>query len=220
MSSIDICQLGTSRVDPKTNVVKSQTSRGPEGEETFGELPHYQALGLTAVPWPPDDTGAAEGVVAEGAGGLPGVILGGRDSRTNAIVGNAKQGDTILHTTGPEQSAQLQLKEKKRQAVLATKDSKQKQIVLSLDGKADSVTIAAFGYIVQIQRDSGINLCSKNGKNGISITDDCVHIRGNVVLGGMVAIPAMAPMMGPVTGSPGGPASVPLIAAKGVTFGQ
>jgi len=220
MSSIDICQLGTSRVDPKTNVVKSQTSRGPEGEETFGELPHYQALGLTAVPWPPDDTGAAEGVVAEGAGGLPGVIIGGRDSRTNAIVGNAKKGDTILHTTGPEQSAQLQLKEEKRQAVLATKDTKQKQIVLSLDGKSDTVTLAAFGYVIQVQREDGVNICSRNGKNGITVNDDVVHIRGTVVLGGMAPVPGMALMMGPVTGSPGGQASVPLIAAKGVTIGQ
>lgn len=186
--SLDVCTLGTSRLDPRTNVIVTQTTRG---DESFGELPMYQCLGVTSVPWAPDDKGAAEGIVAEGVGGLKGAIIGGRDARNAKITGNAKPGDTIVHTTGPSQAAQLQLKEAKRQAVLATRDTENKQIVIMLDGNSDKVSIAAFGYGIQIARSTGISLTSANGQHGIEVTDAGVLIRGKVQAGGKGAPPGM-----------------------------
>jgi hypothetical protein len=188
--TIDVCTLGASHVDPRTNVIMTQTSRGPEGDEPFGELPTYSCLGVTSVPWDPDDNGAAEGIVVDGVG-TKGAIIGARDARNAKITGNAKPGDTIIHTTGPSQAAQLQLKEAKRQSVLCTKDTQDKQMVVMLDGKNDKVAVLAFGYVIQIDRDTGISLSSKNGQHGIEITDSGVLVRGKVQLGGKAAPPGM-----------------------------
>jgi hypothetical protein len=219
----DVGYIQESRVDPKTGVVMCKVTRDQQGELPIGELPLMQSVGMTAMPYGKsgegDATTTAEAVVLDNLGGFEAVVVGGRDHRTAKMVGAMKPGDTVLHTTGPNEVAQVQLKEKKRQAMLVTRRKNGEMMIINLDGAEDVVHIAAFKFVIQITPDGGIEMSSANGKNGITISDDVVWVRGNVVLGGATPIPGMALMIGPAIGSPGGPAGAPLIPAMGVAVG-
>ena len=65
------------------------------------------ALGLTAKPYPATAEGYVEAVLEDEVDGLDGLVIGARDLRTAKIVGNLKDGDTCLHSTGPQQAAQV-----------------------------------------------------------------------------------------------------------------
>lgn len=185
--------------------------------EPFGEVDMMQCLGVTSVPWPKDDKGHAEGVVIPGAGNRDGVIVGARDTRCAKIAGKLKPGDTVVHSTGPNQSAQLQLKEESRQAALATTDAAGKGMIVLLDGKAKEIQISGFGMLFKMSP-SGITLT--NGDATILMQGKTIALGGEVILGGLTPNPAQKLMTGPPTGSPGGPASVPLLPAMGVAVGS
>lgn len=187
--------------------------------EQFGEVESFQCLGVTSLPWPKTKEGYAEGLAIVGVGGRDAVIVGARDVRTLKIVGKMKPGDTVVHSTGPNQSAQLQLKEEKRQAVLATKDSGGFDMLIMLDGKNDACQILAGGNVVQMSKKDGIVLADSSG-GGIHIKDGVVRITGKeLMLPGAAPNPAFKLMAGPATGSPGGVATPPMIPVKGVTIG-
>lgn len=182
---LDIVTLGASSLDPDTNAVLVQAAQPVTDDsdaENFGEVPLIQCLGVTAMPYPTSAEGRCEGIVAGGIGGLDGCVLGARDTRTAKIAGNLKPGDTVVHSTGPQQAAQLQLKEEKRQAVLVTRGSDGKQILLSLDGKNDKVTVAAFGGVFEMTKDT-ISLMHPNGQSGLVIGSSGVQVVGKL-LGG------------------------------------
>jgi hypothetical protein len=187
--------------------------------EQYGELEMFQCLGLTSLPWPKTKEGYAEGLAIVNVGGRDAVIVGARDVRTAKIVGKMQPGDTVVHSTGPKQSAQLQLKEKNRQAVLATKDSGGFDMMVLLDGKNDEAQVIAGGNVFKLSKKDGIVLADSTG-GGIHIKDGVVRITGKeLMMPGAAPNPAFKLMAGPATGSPGGPASVPMIAVKGVTIG-
>jgi hypothetical protein len=171
------------------------------------------------LPAAPDDTGHSEAILAENVGGMPGVCIASWDTRAAPITANMKPGDTVLHSTGPNLSAQVQLKEDKRQVVLATTKVDKKQLLLVLDGKNEKFQLVVNGAMIQIDKSGAIDMCSPNGQNGITISNDSVWIRGSIQLGGATPNPALKLALCPPTGSPGGPASVPLIAAPGVNIG-
>jgi hypothetical protein len=221
MTILDIAQLGYAAPAETTGAPVAQAARevtGPDDLEQFGDVPMMQALGVSSLPYGPTSEGWAEGVIAEGVAGRPAVCVGGWDTRTARIVGNMKPGDTVVHSTGPSQAAQLQLKEEKRQAVLVSKDSDGTQMILVLDGKNDKFQIAARGAAIQIDKDGVIALSSRNGAHSIVLSDDGIQLLGKVHLGGTPAA-GVAVMLGPVTGSPGGAASTPMVASKSVTIG-
>jgi hypothetical protein len=189
---LKLATLNEGKVAPSTNAPVASCfdliGDDPNDREPLGDAPLMPCLGVTAIPYPPDADGHAEGIIATGVGGLPSVCIAGWDTRTHAIAGNAKPGDTILHSTGPSKAAQVQLKETKRQAVVVTRGTDNKQMMVLLDGKNDKIQIAGFGYIIELSQ-TGIELAA--GANGISINEDAVHIRGNVIVGGMVPPPGM-----------------------------
>src|SRR5690349_11024216 len=119
--NVDIAILGASSVDKKTGVVLWEPivpiTDGDADVEPFGLTAVYQALGFASMPFPKTSDGYAECLVVRHCGGRNAVCLGGRDTRTASVVGNMRPGDTVVHSTGPNQAAQLQLKEEKRQAV-------------------------------------------------------------------------------------------------------
>jgi hypothetical protein len=184
--------------------------------ESFGECEIMQCLGVTSLPSPKTKAGYAEGLAMEGVSGRDAVIVGARDVRTAKIVGKMKAGDTVVHSTGPNMCSQLQLKEEKRQAVLATKNTEGFDLMVLLDGKKDECQLIAGGNVIKMSKD-GISLIDSSGKGGIQIQDGVVRIIGELVLPGLSPNPGFKLMMGPPTGSPGGPASLPLMAVKGVT---
>lgn len=184
--------------------------------ESHGECQVYQSLGLSSMPWQKDDKGYAELLLARGIPGLNAVCLGGRDTRSAAIVGRMKPGDTVLHSTGPNQAAQIQLKEEKRQAVLLTEDASGFTMMVLLDGKNQKAQILASGAIIEVNKQGNISLFDASG-GGILIKDGNTHITGELICGNGQS--PFKGMLGPPTGSPGGPAAAPLTAVRGVSVG-
>lgn len=182
---IDIVTLDGVTLDPTTGaplVSAKQPITGDDDVEDFGDAPLMQCLGVSSAPYPKTDDGWCEGIIATGVGSRDAVCFGGRDTRTAKVIGKLAPGDTVVHSTGPNQAAQLQLKEAKKQAVLCTKGSDGKQILLVLDGKNDKVTLAAFGLAFNFDKATKtISLMSANGQNGLVIGDSGVQILGQVL---------------------------------------
>jgi hypothetical protein len=223
MSDAAIVLLGAARVTdkgvPLVQAVQPVTN-DQDDIEPLGDAEVFQCLGVTSIPWPKTKEGYAEGLAILNVGGRDVVLVGARDLRTAKIVGKMKPGDTVVHSTGPEQAAQLQLKEKSRQAVLATKDSKKETMLFILDGTEDEAMVIAAGNVFKMSRKDGVIISDASGKGGIQIKDGTVRILGTLMLPGSAPNPAFKLMMGPATGSPGGPASVPLFAVPGVVCGN
>ncbi len=184
--NIEIVTLDGVTIDPTSGaplVSAKQPITGDDDVEDFGDAPLMQCLGVSSAPYGKTDDGYCEGVIAAGAGSRDAVCLGARDTRTAKIIGKLAPGDTVVHTTGPNQAAQLQLKEAKKQAVLVTKGTDGKQILLVLDGKNDKVTLSAFGMAFNFDKSTKtISLMSANGQNGLVIGDSGVQLIGQLVL--------------------------------------
>lgn len=180
----------------------------------------FQALGVTSMPFPEDDNGRAEGMCVQGIAGRSNVFIGARDTRSSAIVGNAKPGDTILHSTGPQQAAQVQCKEEKRQVILATKNARKKGMAIIVDGDSGKVQITIPGMHFEMDGEEGSAILT-NGKASILLQGDTIALDGKVILGGTTPDPLnkfmVSTTVGPVpvpfaVGTAGQPAA----AAKGV----
>jgi hypothetical protein len=212
---LEIVKLGTSKLNSSTKAAQWQAVNDvgtePGDSEDFGDVDVIQCLGVTSLPWPADDLGFAEGVIVRNCGNRNAIALGARDIRVAGAIGNSKPGDTIVHSTGPNQAAQLQLKEEKRQVVLYTKDSEGVGMVAVLDGKNDQIQIAAFGMIFEMSKANGIKIDNGEGA-AIILQGQDIFLNGNVHHPGIP--PGMSLMCGPPTGSPGGPASVPMVPAQ------
>lgn len=201
MTELDIVELGATRVEGGSPLWQGVTKVSDEDgdEEPLGEGDVFQGLGLTSAPWPSDDSGKAEAVCVRGVAGRDTVYVGARDTRSASIVGNLKPGDTVVHSTGPQQAAQLQLKEKKRQAALVSKNSAGKTMVFLLDGEADKAQIVLAGMAFEMNAKEKTILLT-NGKASIIIDGDVIALDGVVVPGGTKPNPAMKFMVSPMVG--------------------
>ncbi len=217
MSDVDIAILGASHVTAEGVTVAQAVvplSDDTHDVEPFGEIDLMSCLGVSALPWPQDKTGHAECVIARNCGGRDAVGIGGRDTRSSKIVGKMKPGDTVVHSTGPNQAAQLQLKEEKKQAALVSEDSDGHTMMVILDGKNNRIQITGFGNMIELSP-KGINIVSVGD---VLINGETIAIAGSVILGGLKPNPAMKIMTG-VGPSPGGAASIPMVPAPGVSIG-
>lgn len=210
-----LCTLGRSKLDPDSNVLLVQCKDTPLSEDEsdapdFGEAADMSCLGVTARPYPADEDGNAEGVVLDDVPGIDGVLVGARDTRSASIVGTLAEGDTVLHSTGPQTASAVYCKEAKRQTVMRTKDTQDKDAVIMLDGVNDKAAIAAFGMSVQVSRSDGIVLT--DGTAAIQIKDGIVSITGKVVWGGRN-------VLGSVYGGPPGTPAASLVPIPGVFYG-
>jgi hypothetical protein len=199
---------------PQIQVVK------PVGDETndvepYGECDSMQALGVTAVPWPRDDKGKCEAVVATGCGGRDAIIIGARDNRCAGIYGKLDSGDTCVHTTGPDEVAQLLLKQKKRAAALTCKDSSGGTMLVSLDGKNNEFQILAFGMGFKFTKGEGVTITNGEGAQ-ILMQGDRIYLIGKVMTGGVAGNPAVKI----ATGTPAAMAAVGLAPAMGLDVGM
>jgi len=205
----DIVELGASVAKKGVALWQGSLRIGPESDdlEPLGDGDVYQGLGLTSLPYPADDSGKAEAVALRGVNGRPCTYVGARDTRSATIVGNLKPGDSVLHSTGPSQAAQVQCKEAKRQTVMASKDKDGKTIVALLDGSGSGkFQIVLAGMILELDAGAG-SFAVTNGKASIIMSGDTICLDGNVILGGKVADPvnkiAVAPGLPPVPTAPG-----------------
>ncbi len=212
----EVVKLGASEQNTTTKAVGWQCQNPITGEddfEDFGVVDVMQTLGVTSSPWPADDSGYAEALVIRGAGNRNAIAVGARDTRSAKAIGTCRAGDTVLHSTGPEQAAQVQCKELKRQVVLYTKDTEGTGMVVMLDGTNDKFQVLCRGAMIEIKPNGDLSLIGAGGAS-ILLQGDHIFLNGNVHLAGMP--PGMVLMAGPASGSPGGPSSVPLVPVLGV----
>lgn len=184
--NFDICQINTSKLDDTSKVPLIQAFvpiTGEDDYESFGEIASYQTLGVTVLPFPPDDSGFAEGIVLRDVGSFNGAIVGARDERCAAVVANMQPGDAILHSCDPKAKAQVRC-HANRQVALVTEGTDEKTIALVLDGSTDKVQIAAFGGLIQMSPD-GIALVAPDGKSSLLLNKDgSISLLGNAQIGG------------------------------------
>lgn len=192
---------------------------------SLDDVPHFQCLGVSAMPYQADDgnTDSAEAIVLRGDGCGDGVIIGMRDARTTDITGNMKPGDTVVHSTGPHKAAQLQLKEETRQACLITQSRRSKRHMgVFLDGEEDTITInCGSAGTIHISKANGMVLTDQKGRASIQLCNGQVIITGEaVILGGRV--PVMPLAMVPPGTVPTVPPAPPNLttAAQGVWIGK
>lgn len=215
----DIAILGASRLDKETlSALWScavPVANDVDDVDSIGDLDVFQALGVTSLPYPKDDDGYAEALVLRNVGGRNAVAVGARDTRSSAIVGKMKPGDTVLHSTGPEQAAQVQLKEEKRIAAVLTTDTDEVTIGIVLDGKNNKLQILARGACFEIDPDGDISLMAKGGAALLLQGSDCyinatLHLPG--MLPGHVLVQTPVPSGTPNTAG----APIPLVPVGGV----
>lgn len=204
---IEIVKLGASKLNGKTKSPQWQAvndiSEEDGDSEDFGDIDVLQGLGLTSMPWPAEGDSYAEGALIRNCGNRNGICIGARDTRSAVALGNVRPGDTVLHSTGPNQAAQVQCKEDKRQVVLFTKDSAGKGMVIVLDGKNDQIQIQGFGMIFEMSKENGIKIDTGKGAS-IMMDGEDVWINGNVhfkgIPPGMTLCASAVPVVG-VTGT-------------------
>lgn len=193
----DIYQLGACTVKKDGAFCIPQASLQlplDESGDTFevsnlGEGPIACALGVTALPAPPADNLAAEGVVIENIGGLTGCCVAAWDTRASDVAGELSPGDTCLHGTHPDATKRARFFAKENLAAVIVGND----LVLSLDRGNEVVTLTAFGNVLEITPDS-VKI-TQGGVDGspsafIQIKDGTIYLAGNVIMGaGAGAIP-------------------------------
>ncbi len=184
----DLVDLAGSSLDEGTNSLLVQAKGSALSEDgsdatDYGDVPFMCSLGVTARPFPADENGTAQGIIADDLPGIDGVCIGGRDTRTTKVFGNLSPGDTALHSTGPEEAAQVLCKEKDRQVAAVSKDSAGKNMIILMDGKNDKITISGFGQLIEMTRE-GISIAERGG-SGMLFQNGVAYVLGTVVLGGL-----------------------------------
>jgi len=209
MEGIDaeVVDAGFAKLDPETGELRINADAMLGA--TYDDTPVMSQLGVTAMPYPATDDGNAQMLVLTNIAGSNGICVGGNDTRTAKIVGNLKPGDTVVHSTGPQQAAQLQLKEEKRQCALVTKDDRKKDFGLFLDGKSVTGTFTVpKGGTIHITQDQGQVLVDNTGKASIQLVDGMIILCGQIIMGGRTPVGSVAGI------GPGGPEAL-----KGVFYG-
>lgn len=225
MTEIQTVWLNGGERDGTTNAPNAAaftpTGDDPLNEDNripVGTAPLMPCIGIVAMPYPPDERGHAEGIVALDVGGQPAVCIAGRDTRSFKVCAKMQPGDTGMMSTGPNNAAQVLCKEKKRQVVASVQKKNGKQIMVTLDGENESLQVLANGAIFEINKDGDINASSPNGAHGWSLTNQGSHFRGTVILGGMKPTFAVA-QVPPITGMVIPPGGGTVAAASGVWIG-
>jgi hypothetical protein len=157
--------------------------------EAYGPVDLIQTHGVASLPADPDDSGYCEGILIENFAGRPGIVIAARDTRCFSIFGKLSPGDTVVHSTGPNKSAQMLCKEKKKQVVLATIGPDGKQITCMVDGKNGQAQMQAFGFTLTIDK-NGIHL--EAGNCGLHVGPNGVQAVGACQFGGLI-IPPVGP---------------------------
>lgn len=195
---LEIIDIGFAELDSETKDLKIQgmANLGSSYDNTIV----MSALGLTSMPYPADDSGNAQMAIAKDISGVDAVCLGATDTRVASIVGNLKSGDTVLHSTGPNQSAQIQLKEDKKQACIVTKNDNLKDFGLFIDGKKNSLTLTVpGGGMISIDSDNGVVLSSESGEASIQLKGGNIVFNGNLMLNGYDSNVPLTQNVGPAT---------------------
>jgi hypothetical protein len=214
----DIYRLGACTVyqDGASCIPQASTQRPlDDGEdesevEDLGQVPIACALGVTALPAPPDDNGSAEGVVLEGVGSLTGTCTAAWDVRCADVVGQMSPGDTALHGTHPDATKRSRVFCKNDLAAIIVGND----MVFSLDRGGKAITLNAWGNLVQITPSAVKISQGTSAMSWIELKGGAISLVGAVNIGGVTALPlvqsaglvtalgALATAMNAIGGSP------------------
>lgn len=178
----------TSELNSESNAVLVSCYDGGDAEEDrepFGDCEMMGDLGSISIPYPPDADGRCEVVVAPGVGGSDGRIVGGWDTRTASIAGKLEPGDRCSHAPHPNKAVQVLFKGEQRTLAMVVEGKDGKQRIQSISD--DGYTLLVHGHAISITK-SDISLSSANGQHGLTISNSGVHVRGTVILGGMLPV--------------------------------
>lgn len=186
---MELTKLGAVTLDEETNAPTVQADVEIEGEdvEPYGQLDFFGALGVTALPAPEDDSGAAEAVVAP-VGGTDGSVIASRDLRATGLYGQLKPGETALHSTGKGFGSQVLCKDKKVAAMAGPGSA------MFLDGGAKRYAVQVGTSQILLESD-GATISAGGCK--IIMQGGTIYLVGKVILGGVAS-------MAPVAYGPGG----------------
>lgn len=199
MIQLELALVGASTLKNGNARYQCSLPIGDENDdvEPLGELPVASCLGVTSLPFPKDANGHAEAIVARGMAGRKAFVIGARDTRSGKVVGKMDPGDTVVHSTDPDETAQVRLQGKKKSASLIVKGKDGKHLIVVLDGENGKLQIMAKGAAIEIDESGDISLLGKGG-GGILIQGNNVCINGVLKLPGMP--PGMQIMCAPMTG--------------------
>lgn len=212
----DIVDIGSSKLDPDTNVLLVQAKAAQMGDDEddappYDDVPVYGLLGLQARPYHKTAEGNAQGVVDTSLPGTSGVITSMRDAREASakVVEELGEGETALHSTGPGFDARVFCKEQMVAQMVGD------DCAVVLDRKEEKYTITCFGHHVEVSKANGISMIADGA--GIQIKGGMVILTGQVVLGGRTPLAPVLFSLTPVQGVP--PGSPPGTPSLGVFIG-
>jgi len=190
----DLVDLGAARLDPDTNVllVQAKTTRiGDDDDDApdAGDAALMCALGVTALPWPANENGRAQGVKTD-IPGTNGWITSARDTRTAKVVAEMGPGESSLHSTGPDFDSRFFAKDQLAAIVVGN------DMAFNMDRKNKKATLSAFGGHIEVSEDGGCYMA--HGGAMIQVKDGMIILTGKVVLGGRTPIAPVAMMVGGV----------------------
>jgi hypothetical protein len=176
-----LVDLGASGLKEGSNLPWAQCKDAPIDDEDgpgWDDAPVMCALGVSARPYPATAEGAAVGVVDDKVGGYEGVLVAAYDPRVSKVFGKIKEGDTVLHGTGPDHESQVLCKEQ-MVAIMVGDDH-----VVQIDRKNKRIIIAGPGGQVRVSSADGVVLADSSGKSSLQLKGGFSALLGQVVLGG------------------------------------
>jgi hypothetical protein len=217
---MDLVDIGSARLDPKTNTVlvqakSAQIGSSEEDAPGFDGAPLFGSLGVTAVPWPKDDRGNAQALVEEGVPGHNGVVTNARDARAAGVVQELGPGETAIHSTGPDFDSVVFLK-KQLLALMVGDD-----MAFVMDRESQKVTLTAFGCVLELSSAQGVTITSGGGAT-VQLFGPIASVMGTVVLGGRIPtfqLPYLTVPNVPLVGTPGPQGANVATPAPGVFIG-
>jgi hypothetical protein len=197
----DLIDIGSARRDAATNTVlvqakAAQIGATPDDAPSFDSAPVFGQLGITAVPWPADERGKAQGTVDETVPGHNGVITSIRDARAAGIVQELGPGETAIHSTGPDFDSLVLLK-KQLAAIMVGDDC-----AIVMDRENKRFTISCFGLHFEMSEANGVVLTTDGGAM-LQLHGAVANLMGQVVLGGRNPIGPLCWSPTPVVGVTG-----------------
>jgi hypothetical protein len=177
---MDLVDLGSSKLDERTNALLVQCKSAPVGNDEneapdFGQVPIVGVGCVTGRPWPKDERGVAQGVVAEDLPGCNGAVVAWRDTRVASVVAELGPGEGCLHSTGPDFDSRVFVKDQLAAMIVGD------DCAMVMDRKNKKFSITCFGLHFEMSEENGLVFTDGNGTVQIK---GAVMATGQVVLGG------------------------------------
>jgi hypothetical protein len=181
--SHDLVDLGASKLDPNTNAVLVQAKSVGVTEDRvdapdYGDVQLSCALGLAAKPFPSDDTGGAQGIVANDIPGISGRVIAANDNRFASVYAELSPGDVALHGVGPEHQSQVRCQEK--MVSIVTVDADDFNALIVVDGKNRKISISGFGHVFEMSKENGVSFAEEGGA-GVFAKDGVLTLKGSSI---------------------------------------